>query len=155
MDLKLLIKSANYVTAAHLVRPHLDNYLRLYAAWLVDNPQDFAKQVWAGTLVLKIKDKNGAPMTDAHLKSKAVKDYPWMEDVYNETSGFVHFSDKHIANATSLSKEKERTLETCISETDNNVTNQSKLEAILCMIEISNCIAQLIFGYVYTKRVKG
>lgn len=150
-----LIKSANYMAAVHLVRPHLDNYLRLYAAWLVDKPHDFAREVWEGKPVKKIRDRNGAFMTDVHLKNKAVENHSWMREVYDETSGFVHFSNKHIANATNLLSEKEHTLKTFIGKTDNDVSNKHKLDAILCMTEISSCIAELIFGYLYTKRVDG
>ncbi|MES3017493.1 MAG: hypothetical protein V4721_06935 [Bacteroidota bacterium] len=151
----MLIKASNYVAAAHLVRPHLDNYLRLYAAWLSDKPHEFATAVWAGKPVNQLKDSNGVLMTDSHLKRKAVENHPWIKDVYDETSGFIHFSNKHIAIATSLSSSKERTLGTHLSKTDHKVSNHNRLEAIFCMIEISNSIAELIFGYVYTKRMDG
>ncbi|PSK90833.1 hypothetical protein [Taibaiella chishuiensis] len=147
-----LITSANYLAAAHLVRPHLDNYLRLLAGWLVENPHDFANRVWNGEPVRKMKDKNGKLMTDTYLKDRAVLEFPWMKDVYEETSGFIHFSNKHIMNATSVSSKKENTLNTCISKTDYNISNQSKLEAIICMIEISNCIAHRVSGWIETKR---
>jgi hypothetical protein len=51
-------------------------------------------------------------MTDAYLKEKATAEFSWIENVYNETSAFVHFSNKHIMNTTTLSSEKERTLRT-------------------------------------------
>lgn len=58
-------------------------------------------------------------------------------------------------NATSLSTEKVDSLVTFIGKTDNNVSIQSKLEATICMIEISNCIVSQIFGWIDTKRIKG
>jgi len=147
-----LIGTANFLSAAHLVRPHLDNYLRLSAAWLVDDPHTFATNVWKGDLIRKMKDRSGKPMTDSYLKDKASVDYPWIADVYEATSGFIHFSDKHIANATTLTVDKERSLTTFIGKVDNQVSYESKLEATIGMIEISNCIAKQVFGWIDTKR---
>ena len=150
-----LIESANYLGAVHLVRPYLDNYLRLSAVWLVDEVDLFANNVWKGDMIRKMKDKSGKPMTDAYLKDKATEDYPWIANVYEATSGFIHFSGKHISNATTVNKEKERTLTTYIGKFDNDVSYESKLEATICMIEISNCIAKLVYAWIETKRKNG
>ncbi|STD05132.1 hypothetical protein [Elizabethkingia anophelis] len=150
-----LIRSSNFISAVHLIRPHLDNYLRLLAAWLVENPHDFAKAVWGGAAVRSFKDKDGRKMTDVYLKEKATADFTWITDVYDETSAFIHFSNKHIINATTLSSEKENTLKTFIGKTDNEVSYHSKLEAVISMIEISNIILKRIYGWIVTKRIKG
>lgn len=149
-----LIKSNNYLAASHLVRPHLDNYLRLFAAWQVDEPHDFAGKVMKGEMVRNLTDKNGKKMTDSHLSKLASKEFSWIQDVYDETSGFVHFSKKHIFNATKASKKK-ATIITSLTKFDNEISNYNKIEACTCMIEISNCVIRLIFGYVVTKLIKG
>lgn len=149
-----LIVSRNYIAAAHLVRPHLDNFLRLNAAWLTKNPHEFANKVWKGEQVNKLKDRNGVFMSDRYLKDKASERYPWMNSVYTETSGFIHFSNKHIKNAMSLTN-KEDIIETFLGKTDNNVSNKNKLEAIMCMVETCNAIADAMFGWIETKRIKG
>jgi hypothetical protein len=150
-----LIGTANFLSAAHLVRPHLDNYLRLSAAWLVSDPHTFATNVWKGEVIRKMKDKSGKFMTDAYLKDKAAEDYPWITDVYEATSGFIHFGEKHIRNATSLTTDKEESLTTFIGKVDNQVSYESKIEATSGMIEISNCIAKQVYGWIETKRIKG
>ncbi|EOR96317.1 hypothetical protein ADIARSV_0552 [Arcticibacter svalbardensis MN12-7] len=150
-----LIGTSNFLSAAHLIRPHLDNYLRLSAAWLVNDPHIFAGNVWKGGVIRKMKDRNGKAMSDRHLKEKASEDYPWITDVYEATSGFIHFSEKHIRNATKLSSAEENSLTTFIGKVDNQVSYQSKLEATIGMIEISNCIAKQVYGYIETKRIKG
>lgn len=150
-----LVNSENFIGALHLVRPHLDNYLRLSASWLVENPHDFAKDVWKGIAIKDIRDRSGKKMHDAYLKKKATEEFPWIENVYNETSAFVHFSNKHIVNATTLSSEKERTFTTFIGKTDNNVSYESKIEAVIGMIEISNLISSSVYGWIVTKRMKG
>ncbi len=148
-----LIVSRNYVSAAHLVRPHLDNFLRLNAAWLSDKPHEFATKVWKGEQVGNLRDREGNLMKDWYLKKKASELYPWMKNVYDETSGFVHFSNKHIYNATSLSEQAE-TLQTFLGKTDNNVLNKNKLEAIMCMTETCNALCSSIYGWITTKRLK-
>jgi len=150
-----LINTANFFSAAHLVRPHLDNYFRLLAGWLVSDPHEFSNKVLSGHPVRKIKDKSGKLLTDAYLKEKAAEGFPWMKDVYEETSGFVHFSNKHILNATSISNKDDRTFNSYIGKSDHQVSNQSKLEAIICMIDISNCIANRVTGWIETKRMNG
>lgn len=54
-----LIESKNYLSAAHLVRTLLDNYLRLSALWLVTEPHKVATQVWEGSSLNKISDRDG------------------------------------------------------------------------------------------------
>src|SRR5258705_9771042 len=54
-----LLNANNYIAAAHLVRLHLDNYLRLYAIWMVEDALDFAKDILAGAQINQIKDRKG------------------------------------------------------------------------------------------------
>jgi hypothetical protein len=149
-----LMKSQNYLSAVHLVRPLLDNYLRLSAIWLVSNPHQMATDIWSGIQLDKIRDREGNRMRDSYLRDKAAEEFPWMKDVYNETSGFIHFSNKHIGNATRPSAQKDMTLETYFGKVDFKVSNFSRLEAINCMIEICNCISLRVFGWVDTKRLE-
>ena len=77
----LLLKSKNYIGAAHLARPHLDNFLRFYAVWLVDNPHDFAMKVMGGVMIKSIQDKDGKQLSDSYLVKVASIEYPWIKNV--------------------------------------------------------------------------
>ena len=147
-----LIRNDNYIAAVHLARPHLDNFLRFYASWLVDKPHDFAMNVMKGHQIDKLKDRNGKHLRDSYLVEVASKEYPWIYNVYKETSGFVHFSKKHVFTSTVLKNKEERTVEFRIGKEDKYVPEESKLEAIECMIEITNCIIKLLEGWIWTKR---
>jgi hypothetical protein len=94
-----LIRAKNFSCAGALVRLHLDNVLRFSAAALVANPHDFAESVLRGEHVRKLKDKKGEQLTDAYLVKCLSVEYPWVSQVYDETSGYVHLSNKHVANA--------------------------------------------------------
>jgi len=146
-----LIRKNNYIAAAHLARPHLDNYLRFSAAWLVTEPHDFAMKVMRGIRIDKLKDRTGKNLRDNYLVEIASKDYPWMLNVYKETSGFIHLSKKHIFTSTAIKDKNERTVEFRVGKEDKYVTDDSKLEAAECMIEITNCIITLLEGWIWTK----
>src|SRR6266702_2099317 len=93
---QMMIESWNMVCARSLLRIHIDTSLRFSAAWLVDEPHEFAMRVLKGERIDKMKDKDGRRLTDAHLVSVHAAEHPWLLDVYKSLSGYVHFSGSHI-----------------------------------------------------------
>ena len=134
-----------------MARPHLDNYLRFYAAWQVSDPHDFAMQTMKGVRIEKLKDRLGNSLKDSNLIKTASRDYPWMQNVYDETSGFIHLSSKHILTSSKLIDKEEGTVEFAVSKLDKYVQDESRSEAIDCMIEITRCIIKLLEGWIWTK----
>lgn len=149
-----LIRDENYIAASHLVRCHLDNVLRYSAAWLVDDPHDFVRQIMKGTQVDKMKDRDGKKLRDSYLKDKLSLDFPWIKDVYNTTSGFVHLSHKHIFTSSTLLDEEKGIIEFRISKKDNYVPDQSRIEAIRCMNDITNVLLSFVDAWIYKKNKK-
>lgn len=97
----LLLKQDHFQSAGALLRMHLDTLLRLYALTLVKSKQEFVLAVMEGKHINKLKDINGNNLTDKYLRESffsAPENKPWiqLDKVYTETSGFIHFSDKHI-----------------------------------------------------------
>lgn len=147
-----LLDSKNYMAAASIVRLHLDNFLRLNAAWLVAKPHDFVLEVMGGTPINKIKDRNGKKMLDSHLVDEASKNYLWVKEIYDKACGFVHFSGTHIFSHQKILDKNERTIGTYIGKGDwDNVTDKSRIEVLAVMIEISDCILKLAYGWARTK----
>src|SRR5271157_384961 len=105
-----LIESKNIVAAAPLLRMQLDNCLRFSAAWLVEEPHEFAKRVVEGIPISSLKDRRGHCMTDKYLKDTLAAEYPWLKPTYERSSGYVHLSEKHIFNCMKVVSEKERTV---------------------------------------------
>lgn len=149
-----LIRGENYITACHLVRCHLDNVLRFSAAWLVDDPHEFAWNIMSGKRIDKMKDKEGHYLIDSFLKDSLNKEYPWVANVYKETSGFIHLSRKHIFTSSKLGAE-EGTIELRITKKDNYVNDSSRIEATRGMIEITNVLCHYIEGWIWTKNNPG
>lgn len=149
-----LLDSKNYMAASHLVRPYLDNFLRLFAAHLVKNPNDFANEVMKGKKVEEFFDKGNQKkaLKDWYLREKASESYPWINEVYKQTSGYIHFSSKHIFNPISKVDTENSTIGTYLTKYDSEtVTDLNRIEAVLVMIEISNCILEYAYGWARTK----
>ena len=153
----LLLESKNYMAASHLVRPYLDSFLRLFAAWLVKDPHYFANEVMKGEKVDKFYDSKNEKqrLQDWYLRDKASEEYPWIKDVYNTTSGYIHFSRKHIFNTIVEVNTDDFTIGSYLSKYDSKtITDLNRIEAVTVMIEISNCILEYAYGWVRTKSQK-
>lgn len=146
-----LIKTDNFIGAAHLVRPHLDNFLRFYSVWQVKEPHEFAMKILNGERIDKLKDQKGKYMKDFYLVELASNEFSWIEKVYKETSGFIHLSNKHFFTSSRLKDKENGILEFKVSKFDKYVNDNHRVEGILGMIEITNCICELIYGWIYTK----
>jgi hypothetical protein len=148
----VLLSSRNFMAASHLVRPNLDNFLRMFAVWLVKNRHDFAREVLKGTKIDNIKDKDGQFLKDWYLRNKAAEKYPWINEVYKQTSGYIHFSSKHIYNPIIKVDTENSSIGTFLTKYDSeSVTDLNRIEAVLVMIEISNCILEYAYGWAITK----
>lgn len=86
----------NATVAGALVRLQLDTLLRLHALWWVTDADAFSKAVLDGKPINKLKAADGKVMTDADLYRRLAKIVPWIETVYQESSGFIHFSGQHL-----------------------------------------------------------
>lgn len=116
--LRQLIEDKNHLVVIALIRLQLDTAFRLHAIFWVDDPETFAKQVFEGGQINRIKAADGQPMTDKYLKEKLLADYPWMQDVYENTSGAVHFSARHISAAFSVKDTEEGTISLALGPID-------------------------------------
>lgn len=90
------VNDRNGQVAMSLLRLQLDTVMRLYALYWVRDPEAFASEVLAGGQINRIKDRHGKVMTDKYLRSMLLSRNPWMEPVYDSTSGLIHFSGRHM-----------------------------------------------------------
>lgn len=149
---KLMIESWNLVIARTLLRTHIDTALRFSAAWLVENPHDFAIKVIAGERINKMKDCKGKQLTDAYLVETHTQDRPWLPKVYSELSGYVHFSGAHVSAAVSAIGKDDRLISFKISDTDESFPESSWIEVIECFRESTEILAHYLQGYALTKQ---
>ena len=150
---RILILNNNYICAAHLVRLHLDSLLRLSAAWLVDDPQELSGDILKGTSLRKIRDRENNLLTDKYLVGKLLPKYPWIQSVYDATCGYVHLSNKHMMVSARV-KKATRTMEVSISTEERFIDDVYRIEGIMGMIKISECIIEFVNAWIYKKRNK-
>lgn len=147
----MMIESWNMLCARSLLRIHIDTSLRFSAAWLVDNPHDFATRVLQGERVDRIKDKAGMQLSDTYLVNASSKEYPWLPDVYKNLSGYVHFSSAHIFGSVADVGHEDRTVSFEIADTDFKFPEFSWVEVLECFREASAILAKYLHGYALTK----
>ncbi|MCH7413780.1 hypothetical protein MM213_09815 [Belliella sp. R4-6] len=151
---RVLLDSKNYMAASHIIRPYLDNFLRLFASHLVKNPNGFGNEVMKGKKMEEFFDKENPKKTlkDWYLREKASESHPWINEVYKKTSGYIHFSSKHIFNPISKVNKEDGTIGPYLTNYDSEtVTDLNRIEAVLVIIEISNCILEYAYGWTRTK----
>ena len=148
-----LLEKKNFIAAAPLVRLQLDNCLRFFAAFIVDEPHNFAISVLDGIPVRKLKDKEGQLMRDRYLAEQMSIEYPWILNVYEQTSGYIHLSEKHIFNSMTVGDEErgKAKMKLKISREDSFVSDEVYKEAILSFKSATDVFFKYIHGWAYTK----
>jgi hypothetical protein len=143
----LLVKEFNMVSSRALLRMQIDTILRLSAFWLVVDPHELAHQVIKGKQINRIKDRTGQLMTDSYLADKLSEKYKWIKEVYKYTSGYVHFSERHLFDPISEIDENTRTIRYLINEKDYKFPEFSWLEIIDCFKNCSEIMISYLEGY--------
>lgn len=99
---KNTVLDKNGQVASALLRLQLDTVLRLYAIFWVKDPETFAKAVRGGKQINRISDRLKNQMTDKYLATKLTGTYPWIATVYENTSGLIHFSARHMVDVVEI-----------------------------------------------------
>ena len=140
----MLIKARNYICAAPLVRLQLDNLLRFSAAYIVEDPDKLAIDVLKGIPIKNLKDKKNKKMSDGYLVKELKKKYSWIERVYKNTSGYIHFSEKHMVHLLSKDKSKGKNVVSISIGAENDAKDFPLYEATLAMIDITDAVLRYI-----------
>jgi len=149
-----LLRDRNFICATPLIRLQLDNLMRLYAGFIVSEPHSFAMSVINGERIDEMKDKNGKKMRDAYLKEELSKQYDWIKRVYKDTSGFIHFSEKHIYSSAKFSQNNDGTvkIQQSIGPVSENTTDDYHLDLISDGMEkVTDILNNYIEGWIITK----
>ena len=141
-----LIKDHNIHAFAPLLRVQLDGLLRLHAFRLVKNTDELAEFIIKGNELRKFKDKNNKALTDRYLVNSLKKELPWLESVYNELCGWVHFSNTHLSTAATEGKE-ERSIYIGIGKFRTRVEPQVIEESVELVKVIHEATSGLIEAY--------
>lgn len=148
-----LIEGKNLICAGALLRLQLDTALRLYAAFLVERPHDFAFAVLGGQRIRDLKDRDGMKMTDSYLVKRLGLEYDWIPRVYERTSGYVHLSAIHLLSAMEASDcaDSDRKITIKISAEDKRLPEDVYVETIDAFAAATDILLQYVHGWVFTK----
>lgn len=126
-----MVELRNGLCALPIVRMQLDTALRLYAGFFVSDHFAFCQAVINGTKITQLKADDGSKMFDNYLLKRVAQTNPWMLDVYELTSGHVHFSHRHIREA--LRDEKDGKINVVIGPNDHDREPAHFQEPMRCM----------------------
>lgn len=87
-----MIESRNLVCVAQLLRAQVGVCLRTFALFVAEDQDGFLERAFLDGRIDKLNDRHGKRMTDARLQSLIKPFDEQIKDVYDATSGFVHFS---------------------------------------------------------------
>jgi hypothetical protein len=128
--LDMLVKEWNMTCARAVLRMQLDTVIRLSAFWLSDDPQGMAQEVMDGKPINKMKDKDGQNLSDSYLVKKLGEKYDWIPIVYKYTSGYIHFSERHLFDPIVDMDEENRIVKFIINDKDYKFPEDSWVELL-------------------------
>jgi hypothetical protein len=88
--------TGNRFCAVPLVRLQLDSAMRVHACRLVSDPADFVRHILEGKKPSEYPNRGDLSLWDRDLHTALSNLYPHTSDLYQETNGYVHLSDKHL-----------------------------------------------------------
>ncbi|GAA1719546.1 hypothetical protein [Brachybacterium phenoliresistens] len=100
------VDSYNIHAAAPLLRLQLDTLFRAHYA-ASGNSDELAMRLLEGKEFRRMKDSEGKTLNDGRLKDLAAAAHPWAPEVYDKTSGWVHFSLSHMLATVQVSGKSE------------------------------------------------
>lgn len=91
-----MLDEVNFSVMAPILRMQIDNLIRASYVSRSRNPDEIASDFMTGTEFRKMKSPDGSKLTDYALKDEAIAHHPWIFDVYEKTSGWIHLSPAHV-----------------------------------------------------------
>lgn len=141
-----LIDDDNYLCAIPLLRMQINNCMRFYALYLVQDKDQFILNWMKGEKINKEKIAGSKKhMTDAVLKEEISKIFPDLAGMYDQSCNFVHLSQENLYNTSNV-VDGTRTIQMNISGHDR-IKPEVKKNIEKCMIYTNNVLADLIRIY--------
>lgn len=145
-----LIKERNLTCCGALLRLQLDNCMRLYGLNIAEDMSNAIDTVMSGGRFDKLKDKNGKRMKDGYLKEQISIFDSRFEDVYNSTSGYIHFADKGFFQ--SVRSKENNCISMQISKEISEEFNPLLIECLDAYIHYSKFFLNMFSSVIESKR---
>jgi len=147
---KLMLQTRNLTCAGALLRLEMDNSLRLFASYIAQDENEYANCVMKGDRIDKLKDKNGKQMKDGYLKRQMKQFDKMFCNVYDQSSGYIHFSEKSFYQSISAGKEYDISAQ--ITKEPPEKINPILIECADAFIHYLNLFYKLMYSAVDAKQ---
>ena len=146
-----MVKTKNMTCARAVVRMQIDTVSRLLAYTYVHDPEEMASKLTGGAQLNKFKSREGKALRDAYLIDRMAESHPWVREVYDRTSGEVHFSEKQFFASIQSTNDSTRTLDMVISPFDEKYPEWSWSEVVTCFYKLNEILIEVLDAYVTHK----
>jgi hypothetical protein len=147
---ELLSGNGGYMSAMALLRMQLDNVLRFNGVAQSGDPHGVANQVFIhGKHIRTIKDRSGQKMTDAYLLGLMEKGNPWIREIYDHASGYVHLSKHHFLHVVARFESGGDGLQRkfAIGDDDAYVSAEQKQKLNNAFVRVTQGVAMLVSAW--------
>jgi hypothetical protein len=142
-----MVNATNMTCARAIVRMQIDTVSRLLAYTYVDDPEEVASKIIGGTPLSKFKSREGHRLRDAYLIDKMTEAHSWVREVYERTSGEIHFSEKQLFASILSMDDETRTFQMLIGPFDTKYPEWSWSEVVGCFQRLNEVLLEVIEGY--------
>ncbi len=122
-----MLRDRNFSCSSAILRMQLDTVLRLYAGFLYGHIGEYAEKIFAGAVISTLRSKSGKRLYDRFLVKELAKQQPWIKPVYENCSGSIHLSQRHIMLALGEVSD-DGSIQMQIGPSDRHVDEQLFLE---------------------------
>ena len=91
-----MVRDKNFTCSSAILRMQLDTVLRLYGGLRFGHIDEYADKIMDGQRVSDLKSHDGKRLFDTMLVKELSKQLPWISTVYDQSSGSIHLSRRHV-----------------------------------------------------------
>lgn len=142
-----LLAARNFPCAAGILRMQIDTAMRVNGLRLFAERDQCCMDLLGGKQFNKLKDTAGNKLTDAYLRQKLAEDHPWVSQVYEQTSDFIHLSGRHFYNSIVSTDDKSRIARFVFSGKDPPRPDETYFEIVDTFFEATKLVGSLMLGY--------
>ncbi|UCI21083.1 hypothetical protein FJ970_09075 [Mesorhizobium sp. B2-1-8] len=143
-----MIKARNFPSATILLRTQIDTAMRIHGLPLIQDREESMKRMIAGQVqfdrLTTMENGKQVRLTDAYLRKHLSATYPWIDNVYTETSDFVHLSFRHLWTAIGGVDDEARTVQFALSGIDAKRDESAYFEACAAFFEVSKIVYMML-----------
>ena len=148
---QLLIGARNFSCSAAILRIQIDTSMRISALRFVDDRNALCEKLLDGKALNKQKSSEGEKLTDAYLRKKLAPEYPWLDEVYKQTSGFIHLSMRHFFSSIARSDDETRMVYLQITGNDPKRPESDYYEIVDTFFEATKVAGTVILGFLLAR----